>query len=402
MEAELSSLLLYLALILIAPKVGGAIFSRLKQPAVVGEIIAGILIGPSVAGWLSSQILGLPLCLDPSSPAGKVAGMLSQIGIILLLFLAGLSVDVKEFRKAGKPASVIAATGALTAFALGFGAASLFGWGLLEAAFAGGVLMATSVGITVRTLLEINELHSKPGIAILGAAVIDDVFGIIALTILAGVATASVSVLDVAQILALMAAFFLCAGIAGFRLIPKIITYLGRLRAEEVVLSGALAVTFIVSALAEKVHIAAITGAFLVGMMARKTPMGALLREKVSTVGYGFFIPIFFVLAGAEVDLPALLNVSLLAIGFLAIAMFDKILGCGGGALLSGFSPRDSLKVGVGMMPRAEVALIMASVGLQAGAVGQALYSMTVLVVLVTSIVSPVLVKFAFKRRNSY
>ncbi|MFN4133581.1 MAG: cation:proton antiporter [Candidatus Hadarchaeales archaeon] len=398
MGAELSSLLLNLALVLIAAKVGGAISSKLRQPTVVGEILAGILIGPSIAGWLSSHIFGLPLYFDPSSPAGEFTSMLSQIGIILLLFLAGLSIDVKEFKKAGEPALVIAATGALTAFALGFGAASLFGWEFLEAAFAGGVLMATSVGITVRTLLEIHQLHTKPGITILGAAVVDDVFGIVTLTILAGIATGSASVLGVAEILVLMALFFLCIGIAGFKLLPKLITYLGGLRAEETILSGTLAITFIVSAVAEKVHIAAITGAFLVGMIARKTPMGDVLREKVSTMGYGFFIPIFFVLAGANVNLQAMLGVSFLAIVFLAIAMFDKIIGCGGGALLSGFSSRDSLKVGVGMMPRAEVALIIASVGLHAGAVGPPLYSMTVLVVLVTSIISPVLVKLAFKR----
>lgn len=401
MEGELSSLLLYLALILLSAKVGGALFVKLKQPAVVGELIAGILIGSSVAGPISQQIFGTSICLDPSSPSGKFISRLSDIGIILLLFLAGLSVDVREFKKGGKPAILIATTGALTAFALGFGVASFFRWGLLEAAFAGGVLMATSVGITARTLLDIHQLHTNVGVAILGAAVIDDVIGIIALTILVGIAT-GVSVLGVAEIVALMVIFFLAAATIGFKAVPRLMSYLGKIRVEETILSGALAIAFIVSAFAERVQIASITGAFLVGMMMRKTPMARSLQDKISTIGYGFFIPIFFVFAGARVNLQTMAGVGLLGIVFLAIAMFDKIAGCGSGALLSGFSNRDSIKIGVGMMPRAEIALIIASVGLQAGAVGQALYSMTVFVILVTSLITPLAMGLVFEKRNSY
>lgn len=397
LAVELSSTLLYLAVILLAAKLGGLFASKLGQPSVFGELIAGIMIGPSVAGWLSLHLFSYTLCVDPSAPAGEFMSFLGDIGIITLMFLAGLSIEVESFKKSGKSAAIVAATGVLMAFVLGFGAASIFGWTPLEAAFAGGILVATSVGITVRTLMELHWLQTKVGMTIIGAAVIDDVFGIIILSILAGIAYGGFTILGIAENIALMAMFFIVVLVVGFRIGPRLVTYVGRLNVEEITLSMALVMVFLVAALAEKFNIAAITGAFLVGLMISRAPVADSLRTKVSTLGYGFLIPLFFVEMGARTDLQALGAVSLLAMVFLLIAMFDKIIGCGIGALLSGFSKKDSLRIGVGMMPRAEVALIMAAIGIKSGAVGQALLSMTVMVVLVTSLVTPTLVKLTFK-----
>ncbi len=397
MAVELSSALLYLATFLIAAKLGGVLAAKLGQPGVFGELIAGILIGPSVAGWLSQHLFGAFICVNPNTPEGGIISVLADIGIIILMFLAGLSIKVEEFKKSGKPATTVAAAGVVVAFLFGFGTAFVFGWSTLEAAFAGGVLVATSVGITVRILFDMNKLHTPVGMTIVGAAVIDDVFGIIVLSVLAGIAYGGISVLGLAETLGLMGLFFLLVLLIGFKVIPRVITYVGRLSVEEVVLSTALALVFLVAALAEHMGIAAITGAFFVGLIVSKAPVASSLRQKASTVGYGLLIPCFFVEMGVRTDLQALGGITILALIFLGIAILSKIVGCGLGALLSGFGVKDSLRIGVGMMPRAEVALVMAAIGVKAGVVGGTLFSMTILVVLVTSLITPVLFKLAFK-----
>jgi len=396
MPVEISSVLVYLAVFLIAAKLGGLLAARIKQPAVFGELLFGILIGPSVAGWISQQ-LDLPLLIDPGTPAGEFMSLIADVGIILLLFLAGLSIDVDELKAAGRASAVVATTGVIAAFTLGFGVASLCGWTSMQAAFVGAVLAATSVGITVRTLMDINRLHTRVGMTILGAAVIDDVMGIMILSVLAGLAHGSVPLPELAKDLSLIAIFFIAAIYIGLKLAPRVITYIDKLPVEEMALSIALALAFIMGALAEEVRLAAITGAFVAGIIMSKAPIAESLRGKISTIGYGLFIPMFFVGMGVQTNLGALANVGLLALALVIVAMFDKIVGCGVGALLSGFSRKDSLRVGVGMMPRAEVALVVASIGIKAGIVTSTLFSITVMIVLVTSLVTPLLVKLAFR-----
>jgi len=396
LPAEVSSILLYLAIFLIAAKIGGLLAAKLRQPPVFGELLMGILIGPSVAGWISQQ-LGFSPLIDPTTAAGDFISMLADVGIILLLFLAGLSIDVGEFKAAGKPSLLVATTGVIAAFTLGFGVAYICGWSSMQAAFVGAVLVATSVGISVRTLMDINRLHTRVGMTVLGAAVIDDVMGIVVLSILAGLAFGGVSFLGLAENLGLIAVFFLVAIYVGFKLAPRLMTYVNKLPVEEMALSTALALAFLVSALAEKVRLAAITGAFVAGLVMSKAPVVGSLKDKISTIGYGLFIPLFFVEMGVRTDLQALGSVGLLALAIVGVAMFDKIVGCGLGALLSGFGRGDSLRVGVGMMPRGEVALVVAAIGVKANIVGPTLFSITVMVVLVTSLVTPLLVKLVFK-----
>lgn len=356
----------------------------------------GILIGPSVAGWVSQQ-LGFSPLIDPTTAAGDFISMLADVGIILLLFLAGLSIDVGELKAAGKPSLLVATTGVIAAFTLGFGVAYLCSWSSLQAAFVGAVLVATSVGISVRTLMDINRLHTRVGMTILGAAVIDDVIGILILSVLAGLAFGGISFLGLAGNLGLIAVFFLVVISIGFKVAPRMMAYLDKLPVEEMTLSVALALAFLVSALAEKIRLAAITGAFIAGVVMSKAPVAGSLKDKISTIGYGLLIPLFFVEMGVRTDLGALANVSLIAIALVGVAMFDKVVGCGAGALLSGLGRLDSLRVGVGMMPRGEVALIVAAIGIKAGIVNSALFSITVMIVLITSLVTPLLVKLAFR-----
>lgn len=187
MPVELPLVLFYLATCLIAAKVGGVFAAKIKQPAVFGELIAGIMIGPSIAGLIAGQF-GWAAPINPLSAAGEIVSIFADIGIVLLLFLAGLSIDVEEFKAEGRASAIVAASGVVMAFVLGFGVAKVYGWSSLQAAFVGGVLVATSVGITVRTLMDVNRLHTRVGMTILGAAVIDDVIGIVILSILSGLA----------------------------------------------------------------------------------------------------------------------------------------------------------------------------------------------------------------------
>ncbi len=394
---ETSSLLLYLGILLLAARLGALFANRLRMPPVLGEILAGLLVGPSVAGSLSSH-LGHRLCLDPSTPEGGWVGFLADLGILLLLFLAGLSLEWEELRASGREAALAALGGTLWAFPLGFAAAHVLGWTSLEAAFAGGVLVATSVGISVGTLLDLHRLHSREGITILGAAVIDDVFGIIVLSLLVGLAYGSLSVLGLIWTLLLMLAFFLLIFTVGPRLVPWILARSTGVRAPEFSLSLALALVFLISSLAEKTRIAAITGAFLVGLLASRSPLSRTLREKVSVIGYGLLIPLFFAEVGLRTDLGALREVGPGILLFLGASFLSKIGGCGSGALLGGMGRWEALRVGVGMMPRGEVALIIASAGLRVGAIGSQLFSMTVVTVFFTSLLTPPLLKLVFGR----
>jgi Kef-type K+ transport system membrane component KefB len=400
MPVELSVLLLYLATFIIAAKAGGIFAAKIKQPTVFGELIAGIIIGPSVAGWITGQ-LGWVALIDPISSTGEIVSVLADIGIIILLFLAGLSIDVEEFKAEGWPATIVAAAGVIVAFIFGFGIAKVYHWSDMQAAFVGAVLTATSVGITVRTLIDVDRLHTKVGMTILGAAVIDDVFGIVILSILSGLAFGTISALGVVETVALIALFFTVVIYVGFKAAPKLFTWVSKLPVEEITLAVALALVFLIGALAEEVKIAAITGAFIAGLILSKTSVVGMLRDKISVIGYGFFIPLFFVEMGVRTDLGSLAGASSIAIVLVLIAIVSKIIGCGGGALISRFSGSDSLRIGIGMIPRAEVALVIASIGLKAGIltgpVGAQLFTITVAIVLVTSLITPIMIKRAFK-----
>jgi len=396
MPAELSSVLLYLAIFLIAAKVGALLAAKLKQPEVFGELFVGIVIGPSVAGWIS-QYLGLPMLIDYTSDAWTFISIMANMGIILLLFLAGLSIDVDQLRAAGKSAVVVATSGVIVAFSLGFGIASLLGWSGVQAAFVGAVLAATSVGITVRTLMDIHQLNTPVGMTVLGAAVADDIIGIFILSGLVGLSMGNFSTGEFGKLIFFVVVFLIASLYIGFKVVPRLFSYVAKFPVEEITLSIALAFSFLMAMFAEQSRLAAITGAFIAGVVLSKAPVAAALTNKLSTLGYGLFIPLFFVEMGARVDLRVLWSVSLLALGIVGVAIFDKIIGCGIGALLSGFGLKDSIRVGTAMMPRAEVALIVASIGMEAGIVTADLLSITVMVVLVTSLITPLMVKYAFK-----
>jgi len=373
---------LALAIILITAKLSGYLSSKVGLPAAMGQILGGMAL--AVFGLRYDEGIRL----------------ISDIGVVMLLFLAGLETDVEEFRRVGGPSFVIAFLGVLVPFLLGYYAALRWGYPKMEALFLGGVMTATSVSLTANVLLEMKKLRSKVGSTILAAAVVDDVLGIIILTILVAMSTkGSVSFLDVGIILAEVSAFFLLSYLLGRGVIKRVLRSSQRVNLPETVTSVALVIMLLFAYLAERFEIAAITGAYLAGVLVAGSEDARKITDKIVTLGYSLFIPVFLVGVGAETDVGVLLVAGSFTAIYSFLAVVGKVLGCGLGALLTGFRKLEALQIGVGMIPRMEVGLIMANIGLAEGVLTQESFSIAIAMVLVTTLVTPPLLKLVFSRR---
>ncbi|RMF90355.1 MAG: cation:proton antiporter, partial [Methanobacteriota archaeon] len=334
---------------LIGAKIGGEIAKRLRQPEILGELIAGIVLGSSFLGWLERT---------PS------LDLLSDLGIILLLFLAGLSIDLRRLRQVGKVVIVDSVFDVVFAFALGYIIGIIFGMPHLPALFLGGILTATSVGITTRTLMDLGKLNTRAGATILGVAVLDDVQGIFILSILAGLASTGhlPSIVDFLTLLFMIIGFFTIALLT----IPRIIEWASPLVegmwVDEAPLALNIAFILALAYIAQKIGLAHIVGAFLAGLIVN---MGVRYKDNIFTkfnsITYGFFAPFFFVEVGVRTDVSAILRTGfLITLAIILAAAIGKVSGCTLGSLLMGYDRADAFRVGVGMLPRAEVALITA------------------------------------------
>ena len=389
---ESYSYLLALAVILISTKVLSIITKKFQIPQVVGALLAGLLIGPAVFGIVQETDF-----LD----------QVSEIGVIVLMFSAGLETDIKELKKTGKASAVIALIGVIVPLIGGFLTASFFNRpGLIESnascsiflqnMFVGVILTATSVSITVETLKEMGKLNTRAGNAILGAAIIDDILGIVALTIITSVADPSVNIFIV---LLKIAAFFVFA--LGIGLLFYIIfkrwtaAYEKDMRRFVIV---AFVFCLLVAYCAETFFgVADITGAYIAGLMIANTPHSKYIIRRFDTLSYMFLSPIFFASIGLKVELPNMtMAIILFSITLTIVAIITKIIGCGLGAKLCRYGGKESLQVGVGMVSRGEVALIVASKGNVMGLMSTNLMGPIIIVVVVTTIVAPILLKLAF------
>jgi len=374
-------LLLTIILFLIAAKIGEEIAERVKMPPVMGELLFGIVIGPSILGVVA-----------PS----EFTDMLGSIGIIVLLFLAGMDTDISDLKKSGKPAFFSALGGVFVPMIFGFTVAYFLGFPKTESIFIGAILTATSVGITVRALVDMKKLDTSIGMTILGAAVIDDIMGIIILTVLGSLA--SFSIFGFFGVIGKILLFFALALYLGFKLMPLIMRKVQRFRAPEALLSFSLIFMLGISLIAKSIGLAAIIGAFFGGVILHRVSQKEIISEKVYSLGYSVFIPIFFVNIGVETNIEAIPEVGLLALAIILVAVISKIVGAGIGAKLGGFKYKDSLKVGIGMIPRMEVALIIARTGLKLGIIGESVFSITIVLVMVTTLITPLLLKLAFRK----
>lgn len=378
-----SDLLLTLALILVAAKLGGTTSRRFGLPAVFGKLLVGVALGPALINMI-----------EPSETLNAFA----DVGIILLMFIAGLETDMVQMRKVGVAALLAATGGVVLPMAAGVGLGYAFGMGTAQAFFLGTVLTATSVGISAQTLTELGKLQSREGSAILAAAVIDDVMGVIVLSLVLGFSGGGDPVVPILK----MTAFIPMAFIVGVVAVPFVIDRILHLEEGETRIAIVIGIALLYAWAAEHYGgLAAITGAYIAGLMISRTEIGEHATESMNKIAYAFFIPIFFVVVGLKMDSSAVRDAPLFAGLLIAVAIGTKIVGAFGGAVAGGFNVRDATRVGYGMVSRGEVALVVAVVGLNAGLLDQREFSATILMTLVTTLVAPLLLKWAYRHPDS-
>ncbi|RHP30124.1 cation:proton antiporter [Lachnotalea sp. AF33-28] len=377
-----------LAIIIIAAKLFGLLARKLKAPQVVGEIIAGLIVGPSLLGLVNQSDFLLQM---------------AEIGVILLMFCAGLETNLKELVKTGPICLLIACVGVFVPLAGGYLFYSCFyGFspvGTLDfykTVFIGVIMTATSVSITVQTLRELGHLKGKVGTTILGAAILDDVIGIIVLTFVIGFKNPESNPADVVISTVLFFLFSGAVGFIGFLLFKHMDErYPHRRRIPIFGLALCLAMAYC----AEKYFgIADVTGAYVAGIILCSIQDSDYIAEKMDISSYMIFGPIFFASIGLKTDLDRM-TVPLLffSLGFVAVALVTKIIGCGAASRLCGFRGKDTVKIGVGMMTRGEVALIVAQKGLSVGLMNSAYFTAVILLIVISSIVTPIVMKLLYR-----
>ncbi len=383
MEQNVYLIIARIALLLFAAKLMGEAAARLKVPSVLGEIVAGILVGP--------QLLGL---VKPDVSIQTVA----TLGIVILLFIAGLEIDLGIMKNVGVASFFIALLGVLVPLGAGTAVFLALGEDFHAALFVGSILTATSIGLTLRTLMDLDRFRTRAGVTIVTAAVIDDVIGIFILTMLVAfeIGGQSPSALYVGKMLGLVASFFILALGLGWWLGKALTKWVSRMWVDESLVAFAICLAVGLGWISANFKVAEITGAFVAGLILNRTPQRKGIADKANVIGYGLLIPVFFAYIGVNTQLDALARAGWPVFAFLGIAILGKIAGCGGMAR-AWFGIRESLAVGVGMIPRAEVALIMATLGLQAGIIDAGIFAMTVTLVFVSNILTPILLKLSFR-----
>jgi len=378
---DVRRVLLEILVILIAAKAAAELAERIKVPPVLGEIVAGVLIGPSV--------LGLVEATGPGSGALRV---LAEIGVILLLLEVGMEMDLGELRAVGRASSLVAVAGVVVPFVLGAGAAVALGEPGKTAIFLGAALTATSVGITARVFGDLKALSSIESRTVLGAAVADDVLGLVILTVVVRLVTeGSIGVGIIAETVVMAVAFLVATTAAGLTLAPRLFTAMRRFsRSPGTLVAAALAFTLAFAELAQVAKLAPIIGAFVAGLALGRGREGERISRELKPVGH-LFIPVFFLQIGIDADLAAMAKPAVLGIAgvLLVVAVVGKLASVVG---MVG-SPGDRWLVGLGMLPRGEVGLIFAGIGLREGVLGGNLYAALLLVVLATTLVTPPLLR---------
>ncbi len=380
----LGELLLGLVIVWLAAKLAGEAMERIGQTAVLGELLAGVLIGPGVFGLVHES---------------EILHALAEIGVIILLFEVGLESDLGELLRSGLQSSVVALVGVACPLALGYGLAIWWGKPTLVAVFVGGALTATSVGITSRVLSDLGRLQEPAARVVLGAAVIDDVLGLVILAVVTGLVQTGVFSLTTLALIVFKALAFLVPAVAlGIRFAPTLLAWVGRMRARGSLIVYSVLFCVFLAALAERIGLAAIIGAFAAGLILAKTEPRARIEERLKPVA-DLFVPVFFVTVGMKAD-PAILNPfgdgSLgFALLLTAVAVLSK-LAAGLGVYQKGIR---RWPVAVGMIPRAEFGLVFAGVGLSRGVIDQTLYAALVTMVMVSTFIVPPWLKTLYARR---
>ncbi|MCR5798215.1 MAG: cation:proton antiporter [Eubacterium sp.] len=385
---------LWLAIILLSTKLCGLIIRKIGLPEVVGFLVAGVLLGPSVLHVME---------ISSASPTGTFLEDTAELGVVFLMFSAGLDTNLDEMKKNMVASIVTAVIGVIVPLIMGAMAYGLYfdqNFGsredLMKSVFIGVVLTATSVSITVQTLRELGHLNGKVGTTILGAAVIDDILGIVVLTVVTSLKDSGVSttmvIVKILLYTALVAVLY-----AACNWVEPLLKKQNRKRRTGL---ATLAFCMFMAFISERFFgIADITGAYFAGIMLSSSKVRNYVDEKVGVISSMFFSPVFFASIGIKVTLGGMTGtVWIFAIVLTVVALLSKMLGCGVGAKICGFSNRESLQVGLGMISRGEVALIVAEKGRQVGLIAEDMFAPVVLVVIVTTLLTPILLKMVFPK----
>ena len=387
-------LALLLSIILLSAKLAGYLSVRLGQPSVLGELLVGILLGPSVI-----DLLHFPF-IDPA--LAHTIAELGELGVLLLMFIAGLELHLDELTRNTRGAGYGGFLGVLVPTVLGWSAGRLFGLDNVVSIFLGLTLGATSVSISAQTLMELKVLRSRVGLSLLGAAVFDDILVILSLSIFLAISTGTGSVGGVLWILVKMIAFLALSVAFGWWVLPWVMRRIERLPISQGVLTLALVVMLAYGLAAELLGgMAAITGAFIAGLMMARSGERERVEHGVHALAYGLFVPIFFINIGLSVNARSLqIDMIVFALVITLVAIIGKWLGAGIGARLGGLSLRESIQLGAGMISRGEVGLIVAGVGMNEGLVNSNEFSAIVVMVLVTTLVTPPILRSLFSQKK--
>lgn len=382
-----------MTIILIVAKAAGYLATLLHQPSVLGELIVGVLLGPSLVDLMH---------IDPFTDhaLGEVVHDLAEMGVLLLMFVAGLELHLSDLARNSKVSALAGGMGVVAPVALGWLIGLLFGYPQQQAVFLGLTLGATSVSISAQTLMELKVLRSRVGLGLLGAAVFDDVLVILALSTFLAFIGEGAGMGAVVLVFVRMVVFLLASVAFGLWLLPLLVRRVARWPISQGVITLALVVMFTYALAAELVGgMAAITGAFLAGLMFSRCVEKERLERGISALAYSFFVPVFFVSIGLSVNVRQLdASVLWLMVAIIAASVIGKWAGAGLGARWGGFSWRESIQLGAGMISRGEVGLILASVGQAEGLVGAKEFSAVVAMVLVSTLITPPILRLLFKQ----
>ncbi len=382
--------LLSISVILVSTKAFGLLSGKLQLPQVVGALLAGLILGPAFLG-----------VLEPT----ELLHMLAELGVVIIMFGAGLETSISDLKASGKNSFFIAMLGVAIPLGSGILLMNVFGEStdILQAIFLGTILTATSVSITVATLKELGKLSTKVGNTILAAALIDDVLGLVCLTIVTGAAGGNT---DILIVLLKIVLFFVFAAIVGVLVNKLSLWYNKKINSDDLrrLPVAAFALCLFMAWSAEAIFgVADIIGAFAAGLMVATTPKHLYIETKMQPLSYLLLTPIFFANIGLSVTLPSMTpSIILFTVLLIVFGVFSKLIGCGGVSRLCGFSNRQSLQIGLGMVCRGEVALIVANKGLALGLLPEQYFGPIVIMVVFCAVVTPALLKLAFRGESAY
>ena len=379
-----SKIFLYLAIIIFFSKILGAVSKKLKQPPVIGMLLLGIILGPTFLHLIEPD---------------KIIIWIAKIGVLFLLFEAGLGTNIKQIKKDSKQAALPAIGGIILPYIFGFLLSYFVTKNITQALIVGVIFTATSVSVSVMTLIDLGKLKGLEGRCIVNAAIIDDIVGILLLTFIFGLTATAGGVgttftISIVKIIV----FFIIAFIFGIFILKPFFLNLKKFLLDNVVVSLAIVVVLLYSWFAEFSGLAAITGAYFAGLFLGQTHHKHAVQTGITNIGKSFFVDVFFVSIGLGLNLFEIKAEPKFLIAFILLAIIGKVIGSGLGARLNNFDTTRSFRIGTGMIPRGEVALIIANMAIERGIISTDVLSATILMVIFSALITPLLLKFGFTK----